>query len=79
MVLLGAHAQREVVRARHRVLAAMRVQGRFPGRWSRYWSAGRGLPDGLTGVFFAAGMVISVILYRRGVPAIDFAASVVHM
>jgi DNA invertase Pin-like site-specific DNA recombinase len=33
MVLLGAQAQREVVRARHRVLAAMRVQTRVQGRF----------------------------------------------
>ncbi|WP_424229512.1 recombinase family protein [Actinophytocola sp.] len=33
MVLLGAQAQREVVRARHRVLAAMRVQVRVQGRF----------------------------------------------
>jgi len=33
MVLLGAQAQREVVRARHRVLAAMRVQARVQGRF----------------------------------------------
>jgi DNA invertase Pin-like site-specific DNA recombinase len=33
MVLLGAQAQREVVRARHRVLAAMRVQAREQGRF----------------------------------------------
>jgi hypothetical protein len=33
MVLLGAQAQREVVRARHRVLAAMRVQVREQGRF----------------------------------------------
>jgi DNA invertase Pin-like site-specific DNA recombinase len=37
MVLLGAQAQREVVRARHRVIAAMRVQARVQGQvpgWS---------------------------------------------
>ena len=33
MVLLGAQAQREVVRARYRVLAAMRVQARVQGRF----------------------------------------------
>jgi DNA invertase Pin-like site-specific DNA recombinase len=33
MLLLGAQAQREVVRARHRVLAAMRVQARVQGRF----------------------------------------------
>jgi hypothetical protein len=33
MVLLGAQAQREVVRARHRVIAAMRVQARVQGRF----------------------------------------------
>jgi hypothetical protein len=33
MVLLGAQAQREVVRARHRVLAAMRIQTRMQGRF----------------------------------------------
>jgi len=33
MVLLGAQAQREVVRARHRMLAAMRVQTRVQGRF----------------------------------------------
>lgn len=33
MVLLGAQAQREVVRARHRVLAAMRFQARVQGRF----------------------------------------------
>ena len=33
MVLLGAQAQREVVRARQRVLAAMRVQARVQGRF----------------------------------------------
>ena len=33
MVLLGAQAQREVVRARHRVLAAMRGQTRVQGRF----------------------------------------------
>lgn len=33
MVLLGAQARREVVRARHRVLAAMRAQTRLQGRF----------------------------------------------
>lgn len=33
LVLLGAQAQREVVRARHRVLAAMSVQTRVQGRF----------------------------------------------
>ncbi|MFC0861607.1 recombinase family protein [Sphaerimonospora cavernae] len=33
MTVLGAQAQREVVRARHRVLAAMRVQAAVQGRY----------------------------------------------
>jgi hypothetical protein len=33
MTLLGAQAQREVVRARHRVMAAMRAQTRLQGRF----------------------------------------------